>query len=121
MTAPSCRKFLKPVRSEQISGTYSYWKPELLTDKNGKASFEIKFPDDVTNWSTYVLAMNGRKQSGFVKGSVKSYKPLMAQLYTPRFLIEGDSTNLFGKILNYTSDTISADVHYEINGMYFID
>ncbi len=95
---------------------YAYWKPELLTDRNGKASFEIKFPDDVTNWSTYVLAMNARKQSGFVKGSVKSYKPLMAQLYTPRFLIEGDSTNLFGKILNYTSDTVSADVHYEING-----
>jgi alpha-2-macroglobulin len=95
---------------------FSYWKPVLFTDKNGKVSFEIKFPDDVTNWSTYVLAMNGRKQSGFVSGSVKSYKPLMAQLYTPRFLIEGDSTNLFGKILNYTSDTVSADVHYEING-----
>jgi TonB-dependent SusC/RagA subfamily outer membrane receptor len=94
---------------------YAYWKPALLTNKNGKTSFEVKFPDDVTNWSTYVLAMNGRKQSGFVKGSVKSYKPLMAQLYTPRFLIEGDSTNLFGKILNYTADTISAVVHYEIN------
>ncbi len=94
---------------------YAYWKPDMLTDSKGKASFEVKFPDDVTNWSTYVLAMNGRKQSGFVSGSVKSYKPLMAQLHTPRFLIEGDSTNLFGKILNYTADTISADVHYEIN------
>ncbi len=94
---------------------YAYWKPDLVTDSKGKVSFEVKFPDDVTNWATYVLAMNGKKQSGYVSGSVKSYKPLMAQVHAPRFLIEGDSTNLIGKILNYTSDTISAEVHYEIN------
>jgi TonB-dependent SusC/RagA subfamily outer membrane receptor len=93
----------------------AYWKPALVTDSHGKASFDVKFPDDVTNWSTYVLAMNGSRQSGYASGSVKSYKPLMAQLHTPRFLIEGDTTNLIGKILNYTADTISADVHYEIN------
>lgn len=93
-----------------------YWKPDIVTDRNGKASFEVKFPDDVTKWSTYVLAMNGKKQSGSANGTIKSYKPLMAQLYTPRFLIEGDSTNLIGKILNYTPDSVTVDVSTEING-----
>ena len=95
---------------------YAYWKPDLTTDKSGKASFELKFPDDVTSWSTYVMAMNGRRQSGQTSGSVKSYKPLMAQMFTPRFLIEGDSTNIIGKILNYTPDTIEVKSTTEING-----
>jgi uncharacterized protein YfaS (alpha-2-macroglobulin family) len=50
-------------------------------------------------------------------GTIKSYKPMMAQLYTPRFLVEGDSTNLIGKILNYTPDTVTVDIHSEINGI----
>jgi len=70
---------------------YAYWKPTLVTDINGKVSFEVKFPDDVTSWSTYLFAMNGKKQSGMTSSEIKSYKPLLAQLYTPRFLIEGDS------------------------------
>lgn len=95
---------------------YAYWKPDLTTDKSGKASFEIKFPDDVTNWSTYVMAMNARRQSGQTNGSVKSYKPLMAQMFTPRFLIEGDSANIIGKILNYTPDTVSVKATTEFDG-----
>ncbi len=94
---------------------YAYWKPDLVTDKNGEVSFEIHYPDDVTNWSSYVLAMNGKKKSGYLKGSVKSYKPLMARLYTPRFLIEGDSSNLIGKMLNYTADTVAADIRFDVN------
>jgi alpha-2-macroglobulin len=94
---------------------YAYWKPDLVSDKNGKASFSVKFSDDVTSWSSYVMAMNGKKQSGMYSGKIKSYKPLLAQLYTPRFLIEGDSANLIGKVQNYSGDTIPVNVHYELN------
>jgi alpha-2-macroglobulin len=100
---------------------WGYWKPDLVTDKNGKASFEVKFPDDVTSWKTYVLAMNGRKQSGSAEGLVKSYKPLMAQLYTPRFLVEGDSSNLIGKVLNYTADSVTVNIHSLVNGIKLSD
>lgn len=96
---------------------YAYWKPDLVTNRNGKASFDVKYPDDVTNWSTFVMAMNGKKQSGQTRGSVKSYKPLMAQIFTPRFLVEGDSSNIIGKILNYTPDTITLKATTEINGL----
>ncbi|MGJ3235237.1 carboxypeptidase-like regulatory domain-containing protein [Marivirga sp.] len=95
---------------------YAFWEPKLKTDKEGKVSFEVEFPDDVTGWETFYLAMNGKKQSGQTKSSIKSYKPLMAKLATPRFLIEGDSTLAIGKILNYTSDTISLKRQFEING-----
>ena len=94
---------------------YAFWQPKLVTDKEGKASFRVKFPDDVTSWKTFYLAMNGEKQSGQAEGVIKSYKPLMAQLSVPRFLVESDSTLSLGKVLNYTSDTVSLKTKFEVD------
>ena len=95
---------------------YAFWKPELISNKEGKASFEVTFPDDVTSWETYYLAMNDKRQSGQTESIIKSYKPLMAQLSVPRFLVQTDTTFAIGKIVNYTSDSIDVTTNYEIDG-----
>ena len=94
---------------------YAFWQPKLVTDKEGKASFKVKFPDDVTSWKTFYLAMTREKQSGQTEGVIKSYKPLMGQLSVPRFLVESDSTLSLGKVLNYTQDTIPLTTKFEID------
>ncbi|MBI9052718.1 MAG: carboxypeptidase-like regulatory domain-containing protein [Bacteroidales bacterium] len=94
---------------------YAYWQPSLVTDEEGKVSFNVTFPDDVTNWSTFVLAINEKNQTGQIQRNIKSYKPLMAQLTLPRFLVEGDSTYAIGKSLNYTMDSIPITINFEIN------
>lgn len=94
----------------------AFWQPKLLTDKNGKAGFEVIFPDDVTSWQTYFLAMNNNRQTGRASGLIKSYKPLMAQLAVPRFMIAGDTTYAIGKSLNYTPDTVAISTRLEVNG-----
>lgn len=93
----------------------AFWKPTLKTDINGKVSFEVTFPDDITNWETFYLAMNGKKQSGQTKKSIKSYKPLMAQIAIPRFLVAQDTTYAIGKSLNYTESEQEATITYEVN------
>jgi len=93
---------------------YAFWQPKLKTDKDGKASFKVTFPDDVTNWGTYYVAINGKKQTGQTELNIKSYKPLISQLAVPRFLVENDSTNIIGKVLNYTSDSVLIDRKYYI-------
>jgi TonB-dependent SusC/RagA subfamily outer membrane receptor len=95
---------------------YAFWNPKLITDKEGKVTFSVQFPDDVTNWRTFYLGMNGNKQSGQAEGSIKSYKPLMAQLAVPRFLVEADTTYAIGKVLNYTPDSINLTTKFELNG-----
>lgn len=94
---------------------YAFWNPKLITDSKGKVTFSAQFPDDVTNWRTFYLAMNGHKQSGQTEGSIKSYKPLMAQLAVPRFLVEGDSAYVIGKVLNYTQDSVSLTTRFELD------
>ncbi|MFN8207667.1 MAG: carboxypeptidase-like regulatory domain-containing protein [Bacteroidales bacterium] len=94
---------------------YAFWKPRLITDKEGKASFDVTFPDDITSWKTYYLAMNEDLQTGQTDGLIKSYKPLMAQLAIPRFLVESDTSKVIGKTLNYTPDTVLVKTHFEVN------
>ncbi|NDV96047.1 hypothetical protein D0T84_14155 [Dysgonomonas sp. 521] len=81
-----------------------FWEPRLYTDKKGKAEFTAIFPDNITKWDAVVYAMNRKLKTGTFRKSIKSYKPLMAELKTPQFLVVGDSSNFAGTIRNYTKD-----------------
>jgi alpha-2-macroglobulin len=94
---------------------YAYWQPHLRTDKNGKASFKVTFPDDITNWRTFVIAMGDKKQTGFQEGFIKSFKAISANIALPQFVVEGDSINVIGKALNYQMDSITAKRSFFIN------
>lgn len=95
---------------------YAYWQPRLQTDQHGKASFQVTFPDDVTNWRTFVLAMDDQKRTGFAEASVKAFKTLLGSLSVPSFLVRGDTTQAIGKTLNYTLDTLSVTTAFEVDG-----
>lgn len=94
---------------------YAYWQPKLTTDANGKATFDVTFPDDITSWNTYVLGMSSKKQSGQTHGSIRSFKPFSAQLALPGFLIEGDTAYVIGKTLNYTQVPQEFTSSFKIN------
>ncbi|MFY8005416.1 MAG: alpha-2-macroglobulin family protein, partial [Chitinophagaceae bacterium] len=93
---------------------YAFWQPELITDKNGIASFKVKYPDNVTGWQTFVIAMDKKLRIGKSITFTQSYKPLLAQLSVPRFLTERDSTVLIGKMLNYTNDSYKVKSNFSI-------
>jgi hypothetical protein len=95
---------------------YGYWQPRLKTNIQGKASFNITFPDDVTTWHTFVLAMDEKKRSGQAESTIKAFKPIVSTLAVPRFLIEGDSSQVIGKTMNYTSDSLSLSTAFILNG-----
>lgn len=95
---------------------YAYWEPRLRTDAQGKASFEVKFPDDITYWNTYVYAMNQRHQTGRHTSGIQSFQALTARLSLPRFLVAGDTTLALGRITAYLQDTLLTTSYVEING-----
>lgn len=95
---------------------YAYWQPRLITDENGKASFTTVFPDDITNWRTFVVGINGQRQSGFAENQIKSFKPLSANFIAPQFAVEGDEMSLIGKVMNYNSTPVSVNRTFSYNG-----
>ena len=93
-----------------------FWQPALVTDKKGEASFTVTFPDNITKWNAVIYAMNRRLQTGTLRQDIKSYKPLMAELRTPQFLVTGDSCTVVGNIRNYTKDNeITGNIRFTLN------
>jgi hypothetical protein len=95
---------------------YALWQPNFFTDKNGKASAIINYPDNVTGWKTYVVAMDKKRRIGKGYTFTQAYKPLLAQLSAPQFLVEGDSAVIIGKRVNYTADKYTISSSFFING-----
>lgn len=94
---------------------YAFWQPRLRTDREGRATFRVAFPDDITQWRAFVPAMSSKKQSGLGEARIRSFKPVAARLSVPRFLVAGDTAFAIGKALNYTSDTISLSTRFAVN------
>lgn len=94
---------------------YAFWKPNLRTNSDGTAEFEVTFPDDISGWNTHVIGMR-RKLTGQTSSFIKSFKPLVAQIAQPLFLVEGDRAIGVGKITNYTQEEVQLDRLIEING-----
>jgi TonB-dependent SusC/RagA subfamily outer membrane receptor len=94
---------------------YAFWQPNFFTDKNGKASFEVTYPDNITGWKTFVVAMDKKRRIGKASVLTQSYKPIVAQLSVPQFLIAGDSAAVIGKAINYTADKYNIALAFSIN------
>jgi len=94
---------------------YAFWQPRLRTDDSGEAHFTATFPDDITGWDTHFLAMTDNKMSGDAHGSIQSYKPLIAEIHQPHFLVDGDTATVIGKITNYQREPIRISRVININ------
>jgi alpha-2-macroglobulin len=94
---------------------YAFWKPNFFTDRNGEAKFTVTYPDNITGWQTFVVGMDRKRRLTKATSFVKSFKPLLAQLSTPQFLIEGDSSFFIGKVINYTSADIALTAKFKVN------
>ncbi|MEQ8469814.1 MAG: carboxypeptidase-like regulatory domain-containing protein [Marinoscillum sp.] len=118
--AKASSDFMEAVdQSSTIRNNFSdeaFWQPALKTDRKGQVKFEVTFPDDITQWETFVYAINDQRQTGKTRKGIKSFKPLAAQLSLPRFLLSGDSTEAIGKSLNYGLDTVEVKTTFEVGG-----
>ncbi len=95
---------------------YAFWQPNLITDKNGEAKIVVTYPDNITSWQTFVVGMDRKKRFTKAAVTVKSFKPMLAQLSAPRFLVEGDSSWVIGKIINYTSSSATVRSSFLLRG-----
>jgi len=94
----------------------AFWQPSLRTDEKGTATFEVTYPDDITSWEAYFIAVGNRKQTDKKQITVNSFKALTARLSTPSFAVRGDSMNVVGRITNLMGDSVLIVRKIETNG-----
>jgi alpha-2-macroglobulin len=92
----------------------AFFKPHLLTDKDGSVSFKFEVPDSVTSWNVWAHAVTRDLQSGSVKKENKSVKELMVRPYLPRFLREGDNATIKVVVNNASKKALKGRLKFDI-------
>lgn len=94
----------------------AFWQPRLQSDSTGKVRFEITYPDDITSWDAFFVAIGDKKQRSKQGLQIRSLLTRSARLSVPRFAIVGDSLTAVGRIINDGGDTVWVERSIRTNG-----
>lgn len=96
-----------------------FWLPNLKSDNKGKVSVKAKLPGNITAWKTFFVTKSGKKIQNS-QTTINSYLPLSAEIKTPQFLVEGDSSNIITKTKNYLNSAINLKSSIDINDSIYV-
>ncbi|HLG16869.1 MAG TPA: alpha-2-macroglobulin family protein [Blastocatellia bacterium] len=83
------------------------WEPGVVTDKDGKATVKVKFPDSLTGWTASARVVTAGSQFGIASATARTKQPLIVRLQAPRFFVVGDSVTVSAVINNNTDDAMT--------------
>lgn len=92
----------------------AFFMPQLRTDDKGIATLSFTLPESVTTWKFMAFAHDKDVRFGTMADEVIAQKKLMIQPRLPRFLREGDVTNIPASVSNITEKDITATVKFII-------
>lgn len=92
----------------------AFFMPQLRTDDKGIATFSFTLPESVTTWKFIAFAHDEELKFGTFTDEVIAQKKLMIQPRLPRFLREGDVTDIPASVSNLTEKDITATVKFTI-------
>jgi len=95
----------------------AYWTAQLATDGQGRASVEVKLPDNLTTWRMQVRAVSGDTMVGEGLNELVSTEPLLIRPALPRFLRVGDSVQLRAVVRNATGTDSDVTVVLDAAGL----
>ena len=97
------------------------WIGQLQTNEDGKASFELRLPDNATTWRAQARAVSGSTQVGEGESELLVTQPLLVRPALPRFLRVGDEVVLRTLVRNGTAGPRDVTVTIEVEGVTLED
>lgn len=106
--APTLRKNLSAV---------ALFEPALRSDKEGRVEVSFTMPDGLTQWRLHGFAWTDNFQVGVLDRTLYTQKDLMVQPLMPRFLRQGDTTEIRAKVSNLTDSAMNVEVELEVESV----
>jgi len=78
-----------------------YWAPSVITDDNGYATVQFKYPDNLTTWRLTSRVITDDSKVGQHVNTVITRKDLLVRMETPRFLQQEDEVTISTIVHNY--------------------
>jgi alpha-2-macroglobulin len=105
-----------PAEVRQSFRDYAYWKPTLVTDRQGEVAFRVRYPDNITAWDAFAIGRDRKKRAGLAVRTTQVWLPVTAQLALPRFALAGDRFDVAGLVHNRTADSINVRTRFLQDG-----
>jgi uncharacterized protein YfaS (alpha-2-macroglobulin family) len=99
-----------PINLRENFNALAVFAPSLPTDGNGRASVNVKLPDNLTRYRVMAVAVDTAKKYGLGESAITARQPLMVRPSAPRFLNFGDKFELPVVVQNQTDDPMTVDV-----------
>jgi hypothetical protein len=77
------------------------WRPELITDDQGRARLDVDLADSITTWRMSMGAVAADGRLGAAQGSIRVFQPFFVDMDLPSALTRGDEIGLPVVVSNY--------------------
>lgn len=95
----------------------AFWKADVVTDANGKATVSVNLPDNLTTWNLTAKGVTKETLVGTGKLEILETKPLLVRPVVPRFFVPGDSVLVEAVVNNNTANDVTVDVKLQATGL----
>nr|WP_315851747.1 alpha-2-macroglobulin family protein [Blastopirellula retiformator] len=94
----------KQVRVRQWFPETLLWRPELITDDQGRATIDVDLADSITSWRLTASAVSANGQLGASQSSLRVFQPFFVDLNLPVALTRGDEVAVPVVVYNYLDE-----------------
>ncbi len=91
----------EPVRVREWFPETLLWRPELITDDQGRATLDLDLADSITTWRLSASAVTADGQLGADQASIRVFQPFFVDLNLPVALSRGDEVTVPVVVYNY--------------------
>ncbi len=120
-TTPGPSEPPPPVAVRTNFNPLATFSPAVKTGADGKATVEVKVPDNLTRYRVVAIAAYGDKQFGKGESSITARLPLMVRPSPPRFLNFGDTFKLPVVVQNQTDAPMTVRLAARSSNAAFTD
>jgi hypothetical protein len=93
------------------------WRAQVVTDAQGSADLELKFPDNLTTWRVTAKGIAQSGSAGEARRGVLVTQDIVARLGVPRTLVRGDTTQVSLVVNNNLASSTTANLELRANGL----
>lgn len=95
-----------------------YINPEIITDKDGRASMVIPIADSITTWRMAMIGSTQHGALGTSTSSLKVFQDFFVDLDMPVTLTQGDRVSIPVAIYNYSGSSGDVDLHLQADNWF---
>ncbi len=95
------------------------WRPELITDDQGRVQVDVDLADSITTWRMTASAVAGDGRLGGMNTTIKVFQPFFVDLNLPVALTRGDEVAVPVVIYNYLDQPQTIELTLDTEAGWF--